>query len=91
MATPVRSETPVLLISGALDPVTPPPHAEEVVKLLPGGLHVVVANVGHVPANPCVHGMIAGFLKTGTAKGLDTGCAAAFPALKFATTMPKVQ
>ena len=35
--------------------------------------------------------MIAGFLKTGTAKGLDTGCAAAFPALKFATTMPKVQ
>jgi len=91
MAAPVRSETPVLLISGALDPVTPPPHAEEVVKLLPGGLHVVVANVGHVPANPCVHGMIAGFLKTGTAKGLDTGCAAAFPALKFATAMPKVQ
>jgi len=90
-ATPVRAVTPALLISGALDPIVPQTYAAEVAKGLPNSLHVTVANVAHVPANPCVHGMLAAFLKSGTTNGLETGCAAGIPPLKFVTSLPKVQ
>jgi pimeloyl-ACP methyl ester carboxylesterase len=86
--TPIRAATPALLISGALDPITPKEYAADVAKTLPNSLHVVVANVAHVPANPCVHGLVAAFMKAGSAKGLDTGCAARFPPLKFVTKIP---
>jgi hypothetical protein len=65
--------------------------AAGVAKGLPNSTHVVVANVAHVPANPCVHGIVAAFLKDGSSKGLDTACAAKFPPVRFATSMPKVQ
>jgi pimeloyl-ACP methyl ester carboxylesterase len=87
-STAVRSPVPALLISGALDPVTPAQYAADVAKTLPNGVHVSVVNVSHVPANPCVNGMIVAFLKSGSAKGLETGCAANIPPIKFVTTMP---
>jgi pimeloyl-ACP methyl ester carboxylesterase len=87
----VRGETPTLLISGALDPLTPPPYAAEVAKGLTNNAQVVFANASHVPANPCIHGIITSFLKTASPKGLATGCVAAFPPLKFVTVMPKLQ
>ncbi len=87
-ATPVRAATPALLISGALDPVTPSQHAAEVAKTLPNGVHVVVANVAHVPANPCVNGMIVAFMKAGSSRTLDTACAGNVPPLKFITSIP---
>jgi pimeloyl-ACP methyl ester carboxylesterase len=86
--TPIRAATPALLISGSLDPITPKEYAADVAKTLPNSLHVVVANVAHVAANPCVHGLVAAFMKAGSAKGLDTGCAARFPPLKFVTKIP---
>jgi pimeloyl-ACP methyl ester carboxylesterase len=44
---PLRSDVPALLISGTLDGRTPPSNAEEVLKGLPNGLHVVVEGAGH--------------------------------------------
>ena len=42
------SATPVLVLSGGADPVTPPRHGERVAKLLgPQALHLVVPNAGH--------------------------------------------
>lgn len=38
----VQSEVPVLLISGSLDPVTPPANAEQVLAGLPNGQHLVI-------------------------------------------------
>ena len=90
-ASAVRSDVPALLISGALDPVAPSSYAADVAATLPKSTHVIVANVAHVPANPCVHGLVAGFLKAGSTQGLDTTCAAKIPPLKFALSMPKVQ
>jgi pimeloyl-ACP methyl ester carboxylesterase len=87
-ASPVRSDVPALLISGALDPVAPSSYAAEVARTLPKSAHVTVANVAHVPANPCVHGILAAFLKDASTAGLDMACAAKFPPLKFATSMP---
>ncbi len=38
---PVQSDRPVLLLSGQLDPVTPPRYGEAVVRHLPNGRHLV--------------------------------------------------
>lgn len=44
---PVRSEIPVLFISGTLDGRTPPANAEEVLEGFPSGRHLVIENAGH--------------------------------------------
>jgi len=42
------SGTPTLLLSGGIDPATPPRHGERVAQALgPGARHVVVPNAGH--------------------------------------------
>jgi pimeloyl-ACP methyl ester carboxylesterase len=44
---PVRSELPVLLISGSADLVTPPEQAEAVLAGFPNGRHLIVEGAGH--------------------------------------------
>ena len=47
-----KSATPVLLLSGGLDPVTPPGHAEKVAAALgPMARHIVLDNSGLVKAS----------------------------------------
>lgn len=74
---PVRSDVPALLVSGALDPVTPPEWAEVAARTLPEAKHLVLAGVGHLPTWPgCVERLVAGFVEAGTHRGLDTACLA---------------
>ncbi len=40
--------TPTLMLSGALDPVTPPTRAEEAKQFIPQAQHLIVANAGHI-------------------------------------------
>lgn len=87
---PVRSTTPVLLISGELDPVTPPYLADQVAKTLPNAKHVVIPASGHVfdgmsGVDSCLDPLILRFLKSGDAKSLDASCVAAMRAPPFAT------
>jgi pimeloyl-ACP methyl ester carboxylesterase len=86
---PVRSDVPVLLISGPFDPVTPPRFAEQVVKSLSHGVHVVVPDGHHGAgglANPeCLTGISARFIERGTAEGLDTACVAQMTRPAFIT------
>ncbi len=71
----VHSEVPVLLLSGELDPVTPPSHAEEALASLPHGVHVVVPGAGHgVTGRGCVPKLVARFIDSAGAKPLDTAC-----------------
>ncbi len=44
---PVVSDVPALVLSGDLDPVTPPAWGESVVKTLKNGRHVTVPGTGH--------------------------------------------
>ncbi|MFW6077978.1 MAG: alpha/beta hydrolase [Gemmatimonadota bacterium] len=44
---PVRSDAPVLFISGTLDGRTPVSNAEEVAAGFPNGRHLVIENAGH--------------------------------------------
>jgi pimeloyl-ACP methyl ester carboxylesterase len=73
---PVSFEGPVLLLSGELDPVTPPSWADEAAAYLPNSLHVVLPAAGHFigPAE-CVQGIMAQAFAGATVEGLDTSCA----------------
>src|SRR6185312_347205 len=44
---PVRSDVPVLIFSGGIDPATPPRHAEEVARTLSHARHFVAPQLGH--------------------------------------------
>ena len=82
---PTRSPIPTLLLSGEFDPVTPPAGAEEVLRGLSRGRHVVIRHNGHPigSAERCIGSMTGDFIEKGTASGLDTGCAATIPAVPF--------
>jgi pimeloyl-ACP methyl ester carboxylesterase len=75
---PVTSDVPVLLVSGAYDPVTPPHWAEQVAPHYAHGLHLLVP-YGHHGAdglsNPgCLDNISVAFIERGTTEGLDTSC-----------------
>jgi pimeloyl-ACP methyl ester carboxylesterase len=74
-AAPVRSDRPVLLLSGELDPVTPPRYGAMVVKTLPNGRHLVLRGQGHnVMAVGCVPRLMERFVATADAAALDAAC-----------------
>ena len=75
---------PVWLLSGGLDPVTPPRHGERVARALgPRARHIVVGNAGHGVTNlGCVRDAVLRFMTTddaATALAVDADCAATVP------------
>ncbi|HEX6283767.1 MAG TPA: alpha/beta fold hydrolase [Pyrinomonadaceae bacterium] len=77
-AEPVRSDKPVMLVTGEWDPVTPPSHGEAAAKSLSNSLHVVVPDGAHglsgLAGIECVHRLMTQFVSAGTVKSLDTSC-----------------
>lgn len=74
---PVSSTVPVLLLSGNLDPITPPSWAEEVAQTLPNARHIVVPGSAHnVFSEGCMPDLIEEFFTAASADGLDTSCTA---------------
>jgi pimeloyl-ACP methyl ester carboxylesterase len=72
---PLRSPVPALLMSGEIDPVTPPDYAESVLKGLPNGRHVVLRGQGHnVGGIGCMPKLVGQFIESADAKKLDTKC-----------------
>jgi pimeloyl-ACP methyl ester carboxylesterase len=83
---PVRSNVPVLAVSGVEDPVLPPHRAEEALRTLPNAVHVVVPGTAHGPTFPsCVADLARRFLDAGSGKGLDVSCVAAAKRPSFTT------
>ena len=77
---PVRSDVPVLLLSGGIDPATPPRHAEEVAKTLPNSRHFVAPELGHgVSMHGCAPRLIENFIRKASAKDLDGQCLERIP------------
>ncbi|HUF28291.1 MAG TPA: alpha/beta hydrolase [Gemmatimonadaceae bacterium] len=72
-ADPVAVRVPMLLVTGSLDPVTPPVWGDEAARHLPNGLHIVIPG-GHAVASPCLDRIAVSFLEQGTVSGLDTTC-----------------
>jgi predicted dienelactone hydrolase len=73
----VRSDVPVLLISGEYDTATPPDGANRVAAQLANARHVVFPNQSHNLANPdCAARLMTDFIEAGHADGLDVACVA---------------
>jgi hypothetical protein len=72
---PVESDRPVLLLSGFLDPVTPPRWGAIVGQSLSNATEIVVPGVGHGTLfYGCVPDLMAEFIEQGSAEGLDISC-----------------
>ena len=72
---PVRSKVPTLLISGVLDPATPPETAQQAARDLVNSRLIAVKQGTHGTGSPCIDGLIAEFVKQGSTAGLDASCA----------------
>jgi len=75
---PVKSDVPVLILTGQWDPVTPPSNGDRIAKTLSNSLHVVVPSGAHglggLEGMDCIDNLIVKFIESGTVKGLDTAC-----------------
>ena len=72
---PVRTDVPILAISGVEDPVLPPHRAEAALAYLSNATHVVVPGTAHGPNFPgCVRTLTAQFLEDASGKKLDASC-----------------
>ncbi len=73
--TPVVTDIPTLLISGGLDPVTPPAYAEEVAKTLSNHRHVVGTGYGHIVSpHACGPRLVAAFVDRAGFDTLPASC-----------------
>jgi pimeloyl-ACP methyl ester carboxylesterase len=83
---PIHSAVPTLLISGALDPATPPEASAQAARDLRNSRVVVVKNGTHGTGSPCIDRLISEFVSQGSATGLDASCADQIPLPPFATS-----
>lgn len=90
--TPVRSSAPILMISGADDPATPPQEGREELQYLSDARQMLVANAPHDVDSPCVDRTIDAFIRAGSWSSLDAdGCKGTFKRPPFATKWPPSQ
>jgi pimeloyl-ACP methyl ester carboxylesterase len=86
---PVASDVPTLLISGFLDPATPPRGGEEEARTLRNSRHAIVRNGSHSFAGlaGCVDRIIADFVRSASVSSLDGACAERVARPRFATAL----
>ncbi|HEX8242528.1 MAG TPA: alpha/beta hydrolase, partial [Longimicrobium sp.] len=76
---PVRSDAPVLVLTGQWDPATPPYAGDQALRTLPNGRHVIVPSAGHsfdglLGVSGCITPLIVQFIRTADPKGVDASC-----------------
>jgi pimeloyl-ACP methyl ester carboxylesterase len=77
---PVSSNVPALILSGGLDPATPPHHGDEVARTLTSARHFVAPELGHgVSLHGCAPRLIESFVRAGSASELDGKCLQRIP------------
>jgi pimeloyl-ACP methyl ester carboxylesterase len=72
---PVTSAVPTLVLSGEIDPITPPSWGQSVADHLSRSRHVIAPATGHgVVMNACGMKMIREFVDAGSADAIDVSC-----------------
>jgi pimeloyl-ACP methyl ester carboxylesterase len=85
---PVRSDAPILMISGTDDPTSPPQFAEKALPYLRNARILLIRHAAHATQTACGDAAIVDFVRRGTAKGLDLArCGGAYERPAFATSM----
>jgi pimeloyl-ACP methyl ester carboxylesterase len=72
--SPLKSDKPVLILSGSRDPVTPPKYGAEILQGLTRARHLVLEGQGHSFLGGCVPKLIAQFIDEPDPKRLDARC-----------------
>jgi len=72
---PFDVDVPILILSGELDPVTPPQYGEEANEQFSNSLHIVSEGRGHITiTNPCISSIATEFIAEADVEDLDTEC-----------------
>ncbi|HJW53137.1 MAG TPA: alpha/beta fold hydrolase [Burkholderiaceae bacterium] len=78
------SEVPVLILSGGLDPATPPRHGTALAERLGRARHLIAPHLGHgVSAQACAPRLITQFVRGADVDALDPSCLEKLPAPSF--------
>jgi len=85
---PVKSDIPILMMTGDLDPVAPPWLAAGAARLLPNSRHISIPTTGHHFRFECIDNLFVEFLSKGSAKGLDYSCVNEIERPPFITKLP---
>ena len=81
---PVRADAPALILSGGIDPATPPRHGALVARTLPNSRHFVAPQLGHgVSMHGCAPRLIESFIRKGSVRELDGACLERIPRPMF--------
>jgi pimeloyl-ACP methyl ester carboxylesterase len=73
--TPVATNVPFMVLSGSVDPITPPRYAIKAAVDLEKAWLLTVENQGHGQAPVgCMPRLISEFISTATLEGVDTSC-----------------
>jgi pimeloyl-ACP methyl ester carboxylesterase len=84
----VKADIPTLILSGNLDPVTPPSNGEHSASSLPNNHHIIVENASHTVAmSTCASDIINEFLTSLKPKELDESCLEDIPSESFMTNL----
>lgn len=83
----VTANIPTLILSGDLDPVTPPSNGEYPAKTLPNSHHIIIKNSSHTSLGTCAPKIINEFLTTLKVNELDESCLDELPAESFMTNL----
>jgi pimeloyl-ACP methyl ester carboxylesterase len=71
----LESDVPTLVLSGKLDPITPPSMGDEWVKSFSNSRHIVLEGTGHNTSfSACMPTLITGFVKNLDVEALETEC-----------------
>jgi pimeloyl-ACP methyl ester carboxylesterase len=88
----ITANIPTLILSGDLDPVTPPSNGEYSAKTLPNSHHIVVKNASHTVAmSTCANKIVNEFLTKKDPKALDESCLKDIPEETFMTSVNGIQ
>jgi len=80
----VKSDVPVLILTGDADPQDPPSNVAGAEMQLPNSLQVTVPGQGHGTIQyGCLYKVAQDLVDTGTTRGLDTGCVKDVPIPSF--------
>jgi pimeloyl-ACP methyl ester carboxylesterase len=86
----IHSDTPVLVINGERDVVTPPDFGRRASQFLTRSLHLAVPWASHEDEIPCVTDLAYEFILHGTTQGLDTAsCLSQVKPKPFLFELPK--
>jgi len=84
LRAPLATDTPVLLLSGSADPVTPPHFAALAAVEMSNARHLIGKNQGHgLAGQGCMPEIVGRFVESASVDGLETECMQRLFAMPF--------